>query len=92
MPVRSLDQEYPPDDNHSSILVWESPWTEDPGRRQSMESQRVGHDLATKQQQQQFVIEATDITLSRNRLSIISKKVEFPMSTVNCLEALVNFR
>ena len=28
----------------SSILAWEIPWTEDPGRLQSMGSQRVGHD------------------------------------------------
>lgn len=28
-------------------------WTEDPSRLQSMVSQRVGHDLATKQQKQQ---------------------------------------
>ena len=28
---------------HSSILAWEIPWTEDPGRLQSMEFQRVGH-------------------------------------------------
>ena len=34
---------------HSSILAWEIPWTEKPGGPQSMESQRVGHDLATKQ-------------------------------------------
>ena len=32
----------------SSILAWEIPWTEEPGRLQSMGSQRVGHDLATK--------------------------------------------
>ena len=36
---------------HSSVLAWEIPWTEEPGRLQSMRSQRVGHDLATKQQQ-----------------------------------------
>ena len=36
---------------HSSILAWEIPWTEKPGRLQSMRSQRVGHDLETKQQQ-----------------------------------------
>ena len=30
---------------HSSILIWEIPWTEEPGRLQSMGSQRVGHDL-----------------------------------------------
>ena len=37
---------------HSGILPWEIPWTEEPGGLQSMRSQRVGHDLATKQQQQ----------------------------------------
>ena len=29
---------------HSSTLAWKIPWTEEPGRLQSMESQRVGHD------------------------------------------------
>ena len=29
---------------HSSILAWEIPWTEEPGRIQSMGSQRVGHE------------------------------------------------
>jgi len=29
---------------HSSILPWRIPWTEEPGRLQSMGSQRVGHD------------------------------------------------
>ena len=33
---------------HSSILAWEIPWTEEPGRLQSTGSQRVGHDGATK--------------------------------------------
>ena len=28
---------------HSSILAWKIPWTEEPGRLQSMRSQRVGH-------------------------------------------------
>ena len=28
----------------SSILVWEIPWTEEPGGLQSMGSHRVGHD------------------------------------------------
>ena len=30
--------------NHSSILAWKIPWTEEPGRLQSMGSQRVGRD------------------------------------------------
>ena len=29
---------------HSSILAWETPWTEESGGLQSMGSQRVGHD------------------------------------------------
>ena len=29
---------------HFSILAWRIPWTEEPGRLQSMGSQRVGHD------------------------------------------------
>ena len=29
---------------NSSIFLWEIPWTEEPGRLQSMELQRVGHD------------------------------------------------
>ena len=29
---------------HSSTLAWKIPWTEEPGRLQSMGSQKVGHD------------------------------------------------
>ena len=29
---------------HSSTLTWKIPWTEEPGRLQSMRSLRVGHD------------------------------------------------
>ena len=32
---------------HFSTLAWKIPWTEEPGRLQSMESKRVGHDQAT---------------------------------------------
>ena len=28
---------------HSSTIAWKTPWTEEPGRLQSMGSQRVGH-------------------------------------------------
>ena len=28
---------------HSSLLAWRIPWTEEPGRLQSIGSQRVGH-------------------------------------------------
>ena len=29
---------------HSSIFAWKMPWTEEPGKPQSMGLQRVGHD------------------------------------------------
>ena len=32
---------------HSSALAWKIPWTEEPGRLQSMGSLRVGHDWET---------------------------------------------
>ena len=41
----------------SSILAWKIPWTEKPGGLQSMGLQRVGHDLATKEQQQTTIYE-----------------------------------
>ena len=45
--VRSLGQEDPLEKKiitHSSTLAWKIPWTEEPGRLQSMGSQRVRHD------------------------------------------------
>ena len=45
--VPSLDQEDPLEKGmatHSSILALRIPWIEEPGRLQSMGSQRVGHD------------------------------------------------
>ena len=33
--------------NPLSTLAWRLPWTEEPGRPQSMGLQRLGHDLAT---------------------------------------------
>ena len=48
--VQSLGQEDPLEKEmatHSSTLAWKIPWTEDPGRLQSMGLQRVGHDWAT---------------------------------------------
>ena len=49
-PVQSLGWEDPLEKEmatHSSILAWKIPWTEEPGRLQSMGLQRVGHDWAT---------------------------------------------
>ena len=48
--VRSLGQEDPLEEEmatHSSVLAWRIPWTEEPGRLQSMGLLRVGHDWTT---------------------------------------------
>ena len=52
MQVQSLGQKDPLEKRmatHSSILAWRIPWTEEPGGRQSMGSQRVDHNRVTKQ-------------------------------------------
>jgi len=48
--VRSLGREDPLEKEmatHSSTLAWRIPWREEPGRLQSMGSQRVRHDWVT---------------------------------------------
>ena len=48
--VQSLGREDPLENEmaiHSSIIAWKIPWTEEPGRLQSMGSQRVGHNWVT---------------------------------------------
>ena len=45
--VRPLGREDPREKEmatHSSTLAWEIPWTQEPGRLQSMGLQRVGHN------------------------------------------------
>ena len=47
MQVQSLGWEDPLKEGmatNSSLVAWRIPWTEEPGRLQSIESQRVGHD------------------------------------------------
>ena len=73
--VRSPGQEDPLEKEtatHPSILTWEIPWSEEPGRLQSMGSQRVRHDLATEQQQQTvlstWLAEAPDAEPAHSRI------------------------
>ena len=57
--VRSLSQEDTLEEEtatHSSILAWEIPWSEEPGR-----SQRVGHDLVTKKTNQNCPSRSWDV-------------------------------
>ena len=54
MKVQSLGRDDPLEKEmatHTSIIAREIPRTEEPGRLQSMGSQRVGHNLVTKEQQ-----------------------------------------
>ena len=47
-PVQSLGREDPLEEEmatHSSFLAWEIPWMEEPGRLQSMGSQKTEHDF-----------------------------------------------
>ena len=39
-----------PGEGNGNLLAWRIPWTEEPGRLQSMGLQRVGHNLVTQQQ------------------------------------------
>ena len=61
--VQSLGQNDPLEKEmatYSSTLLWEKncplPWTREPGRLQSMESQTVGYNLETKQQPLVFIV------------------------------------
>ena len=52
MRVQSLGWEDPLKEKmvtHSSILAWEIPWTEEPGRLSPWSCKRVRHNLVTKQ-------------------------------------------
>ena len=54
--IWSLNQEDPLEKEmttHSSILAWESPWTEEPEGYSPWGRKRVRHNWATKQQTQQ---------------------------------------
>ena len=55
--IRSLGQEDPLEKEmatHSGILAWEISWTEESGKLESIESQRVRHDWATNTQIQAY--------------------------------------
>ena len=76
--VRSLCREDPLEkemETHSSILAWEITWTEEPGGLQSMWSQRVRHDLVTKQQSSQQLDEAQEKWNFKicNRASVVAQ-------------------
>ena len=68
--VLFLDQEDPLEKGmaiHSSILAWRIPWTEEPGRLQSMGLQKVWHDWACNTH--------TYSTWNKNRLTDIENRL-----------------
>ena len=73
--VRSLGREDPPGEGKGYALqcfCLRTPWTEEPGGLQSTGSQRVGHDLVTKEQQQWLLpaLSAMGALLTSKALSI----------------------
>ena len=56
--VRSLDQEDPLEKEmatHFTMLAWRIPWTEEPGRLQSMELQRVRIIYNDKESEKEYI-------------------------------------
>ena len=79
--VRSLGWEDPLEKEmaiHSSTLAWKIPWTEEPGRLQSMGSQRVGHNWATS------------LSLSLNFLDSFVKRSAFKIKLSHNLSVFIN--
>ena len=94
MQVPSLGKEDPLEKEmatHSSILAWRVLWTEEPGSLQSMELQRVGHNLANKHTLQlgrkvmanlNSIFKSRDITLP-TKVHLV-KAMVFPVVTYGC--------
>ena len=82
MQVQSVGRDDPLEEEpatHSSILAWETSWTEEPGRLQSTGSQKTGQNLVTKhqtsspKQQPQKIHPQTNIV--KNRQSKLLDKI-----------------
>ena len=59
---------------HPSILAWRIPWTEEPGRLQSMGSQGVRHNLATDTHTTFFMVQLPPENTARSLHSATRKK------------------
>ena len=69
---------------HSSTLAWKIPWSKEPGRLQSMGSQRIGHNWATSLLH--FIIIAKPL-LSTYQISVSS--LVFPLCLVLSFLSLI---
>ena len=64
---------------HSSTLAWKIPWTEEPGRLQSMGSHRVGHDWSD------LAAAAAAAKLTPLRICIVGSQPSEKRSWLNCM-------
>ena len=67
---------------HSSTLAWKILWMEEPGRRQSMGSHRVGHDWVTSLSLLDIILKNRDITLP-TKVHLV-KAMVFPIVMYGC--------
>ena len=70
---------------HFSILAWRIPWTEEPGRLQSIGSQRVGHNWATNT----YLLTKAYVCVP-SHFSVLSAHMY--MYTYTCIHALLSWR
>ena len=57
---------------HSSVLACEIPWTEEPGRLQSMGLERAGYNFVTKQEQQKHTYICVCVYTQRENIQFSS--------------------
>ena len=99
MQVRSLGREDPLEKGtaiHSSILDWRIPWTEETGRLQSIESNRVGHEWSNLAHMQAIIILNIVAIIVLNKLipvrSIMNEKNMFSFTSIYSTSNSLLFR
>ena len=76
---------------HSSILAWKIPWMEEPGRLQSMGSQRVGHIWVTSQNQ--YFIKTTSISTLYILYGLTTKEInQLPLTRLGNMKRKTDWR
>ena len=77
---------------HSSNLAWRIPWTEETDGLQSTGSQKVGHNLVTKQQQQQLTRRKdSELGFGKLRKGILQCSVNLLWALEQCLYCHVSY-
>ena len=88
MHIQSLGGEAPLEKEmaiDTSILAWELPWTEEPGLLQSTGSQRVAHDLVTKQHNTQALFALLGLRVGSS--CPLQPPMDSPLQAVQCLHS-----